>query len=35
MHCRSCNAEYSVERFADLMDDLFEEELGNVRCDRL
>jgi hypothetical protein len=35
MRCRSCGREYPLEQFSDLMDDDFEQQLANVRCDRL
>ncbi|MES0445357.1 MAG: dual CXXC motif small (seleno)protein [Desulfobacterales bacterium] len=35
MSCRSCRAEYPLEKFADLMDDYFEQELANIPCNRL
>ena len=30
-----CGREFSVEKYAELMDQVLEEELGNIPCDRL
>jgi hypothetical protein len=30
-----CGTEFSVEKYAELMDQVLEEELGNIPCDRL
>jgi hypothetical protein len=35
MRCKACGARYSLDRFASLMDEDFEEKLANVSCDRL
>jgi hypothetical protein len=33
--CRVCGRDYSLERFAEELDDEFERQFANVRCDRL
>jgi len=35
LRCRSCNARFPLERFKEAMDEELEEELADVRCDRL
>ncbi|QTA90275.1 Uncharacterized protein dnm_063360 [Desulfonema magnum] len=35
LYCRSCNKEYPLEKFTDLMDEMFEEALANIPCNRL
>lgn len=30
-----CGMEFSVEKYAELMDQVLEEKLGNIPCDRL
>ncbi len=33
--CKFCGAGYPIEKFADLMNDSFEEQVANILCDRL
>jgi hypothetical protein len=33
--CRVCGREYALEQFAKELDDEFEQQFSNVRCDRL
>ena len=35
MHCKACNAEYSVTDVAEMIDDAFEEQMARVPLDRL
>ncbi|MEW6078795.1 MAG: dual CXXC motif small (seleno)protein [Thermodesulfobacteriota bacterium] len=35
MRCRSCNAEFTLEQYHQQMDEEFERQVGNIRCDRL
>jgi len=35
MRCRSCSAEFSLKEVIDGMDERFEREVADVRCDRL
>jgi hypothetical protein len=34
LRCRSCGERYPLEKFIEAMDDEFEAELSQVRCDR-
>ena len=35
MRCRSCNAVYELHEVAPSLDDLLDEQLADVPCDRL
>jgi len=35
LRCRSCNSRFPVEKFIELMDDFLEDQLANVRCDKI
>ena len=34
LRCKSCGAEYPIEKFADRVDDIIEEALANIPCNR-
>jgi hypothetical protein len=35
VRCGACGAEYPVADFREYIDEAFEEELADIRCDRL
>ncbi len=35
LRCRSCSAEFSLKEAKDHMDDGFERQVADVRCDRI
>jgi hypothetical protein len=35
LRCRRCGAHYRLAEYRDRLDDILEEELADIRCDRL
>ncbi|WP_362927158.1 dual CXXC motif small (seleno)protein [Desulfonatronospira sp.] len=35
LYCRECNSRFTLSEAVSRIDDHIEEDLGNIRCDRL
>ena len=35
LRCKGCGGDFQLENFVDSMSDVFDDELAEIRCDRL